>query len=156
MDPADHASAIAPCNSAAVSQLLSEVSAAGLDFVSQDHESLASRMELLAKVRQLERALETPREVMIQHVWTQPSTVMAISFGIKTGLWSAMARNGDKPQKVAHLAEQLGMQEELLLRMMRHLAAAGYLDASAPDEYNPNNFTRSMALDIVASGYRVA
>lgn len=63
---------------------------------------------------------------------------MAISFGVHIGLWSAMVKNGDGPQKVSDLAKQLGLQEELLQRMMRHVAASGYLDMKAPDEYTPN------------------
>ncbi len=78
---------------------------------------------------------------------------MAISFGVETGLWHAMAKNGDGPQKVSDLAKQLGLQEELLQRMMRHIAACGYLDMTAPDEYTPNNFSRSLSLLVMSSGY---
>ena len=80
---------------------------------------------------------------------------MAISFGIQTGLWSAMAKNGDGPQKVSDLAKQLGVQEELLQRMMRHVAACGFLDATDPDEYKPNTFTKSLSLRLMSSGYSV-
>lgn len=78
---------------------------------------------------------------------------MAISFGVQTGLWITMVKNGDGPQKVSDLAKQLGMQEELLQRMMRHIAASGYLDMSAPDEYTPNKFSKSLALPVISSGY---
>lgn len=78
---------------------------------------------------------------------------MAISFGVHTGLWSTIAKNGDGPQKVVDLAKQLDIEEELLQRMMRHIAASGYLDMTAPDEYTPNNFSKSLALQVMASGY---
>lgn len=78
---------------------------------------------------------------------------MAISFGVHTGLWSAMAKNGDGPQKVSDLAKQLNMQEELLHRMMRHVAASGYIDMTAPDEFTPNNFSKSLSLPVMSSGY---
>lgn len=78
---------------------------------------------------------------------------MAISFGVQTGLWKAMVKNGDGPQKVADLAGQLGIQEELLRRMMRHIAASGYIDMTAPDTYTPNNFSKTLSLAVMGSGY---
>jgi hypothetical protein len=78
---------------------------------------------------------------------------MAISFGVYTGLWSAMAENGDGPQKVSDLAKQLGIQEELLQRMMRHVAASGYLDMTAPEEFTPNNFSKALSMAVISSGY---
>ncbi|XDG04359.1 hypothetical protein ABKA04_003974 [Annulohypoxylon sp. FPYF3050] len=84
---------------------------------------------------------------------SEPSNVMAISFGVQSGLWTAMSNNGDGPQKVVDLAKQLGIQEELLSRMMRHIAAFGYIDMTAPDEYTPNSFSKSLALAVISSGY---
>lgn len=78
---------------------------------------------------------------------------MAISFGVRTGLWTAMAENGDGPQKVSDLAKQLNIQEELLSRMMRHVSASGYLDEVTTDEYKPNNFSKSLSLRLISSGY---
>jgi Mn-dependent DtxR family transcriptional regulator len=83
----------------------------------------------------------------------QPTNVMAISFGVYTNLWTTMAQNGDGPQKVSDLAKQLGLQDELLQRMMRHIAASGYLDMTAPDVYTPNSFSKSLALPLIYSGY---
>lgn len=81
---------------------------------------------------------------------------MAIAFGIHSGLWSKMTENGDVPQNVADLASQLGIQEELLQRMMRHVAACGLLDVAGPDQYTPNIYTRAWAEEVIAAGYRVA
>lgn len=78
---------------------------------------------------------------------------MAISFGVYTGLWNAMAKNGAGPQKVPDLAKQLGIQEEILHRMMRHVAASGYLDMTAADEFTPNNFSKSLSLSVMSSAY---
>lgn len=83
----------------------------------------------------------------------KPCNVMAISFGVQSGLWTAMMENGDGPQKVVDLAKQLGIQEELLQRMMRHIATSGYIDMTAPDEYTPNSFSKSLALPAISSGY---
>jgi hypothetical protein len=67
-----------------VPDLLSEVAHDGISLLSlvkrqcrsDDHEILKSRSNLLAKVRQLECALETPREIMIKHVWSQVRTTL--------------------------------------------------------------------------------
>lgn len=64
-----------------------------------------------------------------------------------------MASNGDTPQRVPDLAKQIGVEEELLRRMMRHVAASGYLDLTAADEYTPNSFSKSLALPVMSSGY---
>ncbi|KAI1744869.1 S-adenosyl-L-methionine-dependent methyltransferase [Xylaria scruposa] len=149
----DVAYAVAPTNIGAVPKLLSEVASAGHALSKAGDGSIIARRELLAKARELTRALETPREIMIQQVWAQPCNVMAISFGVQSGLWTAMANNGDGPQKVVDLAEQLGVQDELLRRMMRHIAASGYIDMTSPDEYTPNSFSKSLGLTVMSSGY---
>ncbi|KAH9905020.1 S-adenosyl-L-methionine-dependent methyltransferase [Xylariomycetidae sp. FL2044] len=151
----DISTAIAPTNSDAVPKLLSEIATAGHGYTEASG-SIVARRELLAKARELVRALESPRDTMLQHVWSQPSNVMAISFGVQSGLWITMAKNGDGPQKVADLAKQLDMQPELLQRMMRHIAASGYIDMTAPDEYTPNSFSKSLALPVIGSGYHTS
>ncbi|KAK7908962.1 S-adenosyl-L-methionine-dependent methyltransferase [Apiospora marii] len=144
-DSPDLSTAIAPTNSDAVPKLLSEIATTG-DAYSKASNSILARRELLAKARELVRALESPRDMMLQHVWSQPCNIMAISFGVQTGLWTTMAKNGDGPQKAIDLARQLGIQEELLQRMMRHIAASGYIDMTAPDEYTPNSFSNPAIL----------
>ncbi|KAI0423613.1 S-adenosyl-L-methionine-dependent methyltransferase [Xylaria sp. FL1042] len=156
MAPIDLALVIAPTNVEAVPKLLLEVAAAGDVFSNAGGDSVVARRELLAKARELTRALETPREIMIQHIWAQPSNIMAISFGVQSGLWNAMVNNGEGPQKVVDLAKQLGMEKELLQRMMRHVAASGYIDMTAPDEYTPNNFSKSLALPVMSGSYYTA
>lgn len=62
-----------PSNNDAIPKLLSEVANGGEALSKAGDASLVPRLELLAKVRELARALETPREIMIQHVWAQAS-----------------------------------------------------------------------------------
>jgi hypothetical protein len=66
-----------------------------------------------------------------------------------------MEENGARTQKVSELCVQLHVDEELLRRMMRHIAASGYLEAVAPNEYKVANFGKAMLLDAIASGYEV-
>lgn len=70
MSNIDIMSAVAPTDVDAVPTLLSGVASAGHSF-SESGGAVATRRELLAKVRALTHALETPREMMIQHVWAQ-------------------------------------------------------------------------------------
>jgi hypothetical protein len=88
-----------------------------------------------------------------------------------------MARNGDRPQKVADLASELGVDPVLLGeqtdgipsswsynakkkkklthsgRLLRHLGAMGYITETGADEYQPNNFTKSLSIDIIGDAY---
>lgn len=71
--PTEFQSVVNPSNIDAVPKLLSEVASAGNALSKAGNDSLKSRLELLAKARKLVHALETPREIMIQHVWAQVS-----------------------------------------------------------------------------------
>lgn len=88
-----------------------------------------------------------------------------------------MARNGDRPQTVDELAKALDWDSELLGmgdlpgwalsnahrwhadltetagRMMRHLAAMGYIRETGADEYRPTNFSKAMSLDEICDTY---
>lgn len=84
-----------------------------------------------------------------------------------------MAKNGDRPQTVSELAKSLDWDPALLGkricliipmtqirwltefvgRMMRHLAAMGYIKETAADEYKPTNFSKAMSIDIICDGY---
>lgn len=66
-----------------------------------------------------------------------------------------MSKHGDCPQKVADLAEELDIEFEILQRLMRHIAACGYIKMVAPDVYQPNNFSKSLVLPIISSGYDI-
>lgn len=72
MTTPDLSSAIAPTDIDAVPKLLSEIATAGHAF-SEVGGSIVTRRELLMKTRELVRALESPRDIMIRHVWAQVS-----------------------------------------------------------------------------------
>lgn len=44
----------------------------------------------------------------------QTGAMAGFNFGVDCGLWTLMAKNGDKPQKVTDLAESLGVDSYLL------------------------------------------
>ncbi|TLS29559.1 hypothetical protein PpBr36_01431 [Pyricularia pennisetigena] len=149
----DLAIATQPADLAAVPELARAIAATADSVTAEDQES---RYELLIKARSLVQALETPRETMIKHCWAQTSAIGALTFGIDTGLWELMARNGDRPQGVAELAGPLGIDPALLARVMRHVAAMGYLKETGRDQYQPTAFIKALTIDIINAGYFAA
>ncbi|KAI6282399.1 hypothetical protein MCOR27_003799 [Pyricularia oryzae] len=149
----DAAIATQPADLASVPSLARAI-AAGVDAVTGEDD--ASRYELLLKARSLVQALETPRETMIKHCWAQTSATGALTFGVDAGLWELMARNGDGPQAVADLAAVLGVDPPLLARVMRHVAAMGYLEEVGVDRYRPTAFVKALTIPMIGAGYLVA
>jgi hypothetical protein len=66
--PVDIGTAIRACNPGAVPNILKELSSFGSAPAVDDDDV---RVALLASAKALTRALETPRETMIQHNWAQ-------------------------------------------------------------------------------------
>ncbi|TLD12127.1 uncharacterized protein PgNI_03583 [Pyricularia grisea] len=151
--PVDPAIATQPTDLAAVPELAKAIAATADSVTAEDQ---AARYDLLLKARSLVQALETPRETMIKHCWAQTSATGALTFGIDTGLWELMARNGDRPQAVADLAAALGIDPPLLARVMRHVAAMGYLKETGVDEYQPTAFIKALTIEIISAGYFAA
>lgn len=83
----------------------------------------------------------------------QPTTLSIVNFGVETGLWTTMLRNGSRPQKATELAQQLGVDPALLQRFMGHMGAVGYLLETGPDEYRSTNFTKALTLPNIADAY---
>ncbi|PYH68482.1 O-methyltransferase [Aspergillus vadensis CBS 113365] len=111
------------------------------------------RKDAIFKCRQLFLALSTPREIMADHCWGHIGAMMAVGFGVDSGLWILMAQNGDKPQRVADLASRLQIEPNLLSRLMRHLSAMGLLNEVGEDEYQPTNYTKALSLPQIGNGY---
>ncbi|TLD26357.1 hypothetical protein PspLS_05160 [Pyricularia sp. CBS 133598] len=149
----DPSIATQPADLAAVPELAEAIAASAGSVTAEDQ---ASRYDLLVKARSLVQALETPRETMIKHCWAQTSAIGALTFGIDTGLWELMARNGDRPQAVADLAGALGIDPPLLARVMRHVTAMGYLKEMGVDQYQPTAFIKALTIEIIGAGYFAA
>jgi hypothetical protein len=62
--------AVEPADLKAVPNLISGIAETGRAFLTEP-ESLQCRLALLSQARNLVLALETPRETMIKHLWTQ-------------------------------------------------------------------------------------
>ncbi|KAK1505116.1 hypothetical protein CABS01_08894 [Colletotrichum abscissum] len=146
----DAAIATRPNDLEAVPRLLKDLNENIGSLSADDHHA---RHELLLKARSIVQALEAPRETMIKHCWAQTGAIAGINFGVDTGLWKLMAKNGDRPQTVKELAEALGVDPALLSRLMRHLGAMGYIKETSLDEYQPTNFSKSLSLPMIGDGY---
>lgn len=131
--PVDVAIAINPTDLEAVPGLVKDINEGVKSLATGGHQA---RHELIIKARSLMLALETPRETMIKHCWAQvrqntysvnamyahlltrfmyqTGAMAGINLGIDTGLWTLMAKNGDKPQKVVDLSRELGIDPALL------------------------------------------
>ncbi|KAJ5381735.1 uncharacterized protein N7496_004163 [Penicillium cataractarum] len=119
---------IEPNNTEAVPALLEQIKK---DF-DVFNASNQGRKDLVIKCRALVQALETPRETMLYHCWAQ---------------------NGDNPQKVDDLAANLGIDNVLLSRLMRHLSAMGYLVETEANEYRLTNYTKAMGIPVIGNSY---
>ncbi|CAI4214094.1 unnamed protein product [Parascedosporium putredinis] len=146
----DVAIAIQPNNAEAVPDLLKQITA-GVSALETGGDE--ARHDLLIKARTLVQSLETPRETMVKHCWAQTGAMAGLCFGVDSGLWKLMAKNGDRPQTVAELAEPLGVEPLLLSRLMRHLGAMGYIIETGTDEYKPTNYSKAMSIPIIGDGY---
>ncbi|KAL6859799.1 hypothetical protein ACO1O0_003823 [Amphichorda felina] len=143
-------SATAATDPAAVPALIKEIAALGENFTDGSDEDV--RLDLLIKARTLWKALETPRETMIRHCWAQPAAFTALTAGVEKGVWTYLAER-DGPFKAAEVAKVKEIDPPLLSRLMRHVAAMGYLKEVGPDTYESTNFTRSLAVPIIGDGY---
>ncbi|KAL0931848.1 Demethylsterigmatocystin 6-O-methyltransferase 8 [Colletotrichum truncatum] len=141
--------AIQPNDAKSVADLSSRIAALSKSLSLDNNDE---RLQLLHEARSLVQALETPRETMISHLWAQPAVCFAIASGVKSGLFKFMARSPG-PKSVDELASALRFDPDVLSRLMRHLAAMGYLKEIRSNEYEATNFTKSLSLPIIADGY---
>ena len=72
--------------------------------------------------------------------------------GVESGLFRLMAQE-QCPKKVQDIASAIHVDPALLSRLMRHIAAMGYLQEIGPDEYEATNFSRALTIPIIGDGY---
>ncbi|KAM0543412.1 hypothetical protein ACHAO7_009398, partial [Fusarium culmorum] len=136
-----------------VPSILAKLKAGYDDLVTGGREG---RQKLWLLAQELQHAVSTAREIMTKHCLSEPAVLAALIFGVETGLWKLMARNGDKPQLVEELAIGIDVDPKLLGRLMRHLGATGYLIETRSDEYLATSFIKAMSLDQIGGGYPVS
>ncbi|KAK0629403.1 O-methyltransferase [Bombardia bombarda] len=150
--PVDVALASTPCDMDNVPLLVSSITALSERLAaSNSHED---RLQLLAKAHALVRALETPRETMIRHLWASDTANASLAIGYESGLFAQMAQGGGIAKTAAELAQAIGWTDtSFLARILRHLAATGYIVETGPDEYLPTRFTNAMTIPMIGASY---
>lgn len=82
------------------------------------------RIKAVDTLRKLTRRLETPLELSRRLAWQEPAHLVSIKIALDMGLFKLMQANPlDNRQTVAAMAVQLNQPEELVGRILRHLAA---------------------------------
>ncbi|UPX12161.1 uncharacterized protein EKO05_0002727 [Ascochyta rabiei] len=108
------------------------------------------RLAMLVHARALVRALETPRETMIKHNWAQASCHAAITACRNAGVFGVL---GDKPLTIHEIAGKIGKPCKALARLMRHIAAMGYITETGTDEYAATRFSKALTLRSIGDAY---
>ncbi|KAK4222581.1 S-adenosyl-L-methionine-dependent methyltransferase [Podospora fimiseda] len=135
----------------AVPSILSSIQTLGDNLDSNDD---ATRQSLLAAARALVVALEKPRETMIRQCWAENALASVISLGVESGIWEFLASSSG-PKTVAEIAAATNTEAAFIGRLLKHVAAMGYLIETASDTYEPTNFTNALTIPILNAGYRV-
>ncbi|KAA8650303.1 uncharacterized protein ATNIH1004_002986 [Aspergillus tanneri] len=81
----------------AVPTLLKQIEKNGSTFRLNDGAASSVRLDLLNAARFLVYALETPREAMVRHCWSQSTTFAAIEISVNLGLFKFLAVD-DRPK----------------------------------------------------------
>ncbi|GLB04476.1 hypothetical protein AtubIFM57258_010443 [Aspergillus tubingensis] len=143
-----------PSNFDETLKLLSEI-AEDVKRLGTDSDDI--RKAALYKCRQLFLALSTPREIMADHCWGQIGAMMAVGFGVDSGLGSQTWRRASGSKRnFSVCAALLGAMNLTNLppgRLMRHLSAMGLLNEVGEDEYQPTNYTKALSLPQIGNGY---
>ncbi|RAH45290.1 o-methyltransferase, partial [Aspergillus brunneoviolaceus CBS 621.78] len=132
---------IAPNDPEEVPGLLKRIALHGKAYLTENDE--LERTKILNSARSLVYALETPREAVIRHCWSQSSLYAAIEIGVDLDLFTALSRD-DRSKSAAELATATGVSQGILSRILKHLAAMGVIKETGPDEYRRTGFSISM------------
>ncbi|QKX61746.1 uncharacterized protein TRUGW13939_08902 [Talaromyces rugulosus] len=111
------------------------------------------RVALVHAMRAALSRIETPWESALQIVFTQPSVFAALKTCVDAGLfvqWLQQPLHGE-PASASTLARLVDVDEMLLSRLLRHLAATNMLHEEAPGVYRLSRFAHSLGLPEYAS-----
>ncbi|BCS20287.1 uncharacterized protein APUU_20719A [Aspergillus puulaauensis] len=130
--------AVSPNLPGQVPALLDEISSSGGQYLAANTEA---RLSLLESARSLVYALETPREAIIRHCWSDSTKYAALETAVGLNLFAALGTD-DTSRSVAELAQATGSDPALLSRLMKHLAAVGVITETGHDEYRATGFSK--------------
>ncbi|KAK4164968.1 S-adenosyl-L-methionine-dependent methyltransferase [Cladorrhinum sp. PSN259] len=140
-----------PNDLAAVPSILQKIQRLGGNLDATDD---STRQSLLSAARSLVVALEKPRETMIRHCWAENSLSSVISLGVEVGIWDYLA-SSSSPKTVSQIAAATYTEAAFIGRLLKHVAAMGYILETAQDTYAATNFSKALTIPILNAGYRV-
>ncbi|KAL4804202.1 S-adenosyl-L-methionine-dependent methyltransferase [Aspergillus unguis] len=139
--------AVSPNLPGQVPGLLRDIAASGKQFLEAEGEAEGkSRLSLLEAARSLVYALETPREAIIRHCWSESTAHAALEFAVQVDLFNALG-TGNGSKSVIQLAKATKTEPALLGRMMKHLAAMGVITETGLDEYTPTGLSKVLTAE---------
>ncbi|KAL4887226.1 S-adenosyl-L-methionine-dependent methyltransferase [Aspergillus karnatakaensis] len=141
--------AVSPNLPAQVPALLEEIASTGREYLEANSQA---RLSLLEAAKSLMYALETPREAILRHCWSESTTYAAIDTAVSLRLFTALGTN-DTPKAVTELAQSTGADPILLGRMMKHLAAMGVLTETGHDEYRSTGLSKVLTKEKYSDAY---
>ncbi|KAL3457094.1 S-adenosyl-L-methionine-dependent methyltransferase [Aspergillus heterothallicus] len=109
--------------------------------------------EIVKKCQAIIAALRDPAALVVDalaSVTTHPSLVVLSNLGIFEKLAAA-----NEPLTGAHLAEQSGADQELVVRLLRIAAASGIVAETGPETYAATGASRIFAIPSFAAGLRL-
>ncbi|KAL8712080.1 MAG: hypothetical protein Q9220_003514 [cf. Caloplaca sp. 1 TL-2023] len=111
----------------------------------------AGRKEILNKLRDVQTSLEKPMDLFLK-LYNSHLQVAVVYSGIELGLFQELAKEGAGTMTVTDLAEKSGASPDLLARILRYLAAVGYVLNVGYNQFRANQMTQVLANPIAAAG----
>lgn len=133
-----------------VNQLLNELQAE--KFTRDAVQDEKTRLSLLNKARKLVAALEDPQE-SIANVGYSAGLYMCVRLAIELEIPELLVQKHQRT--LADLASGTKADPALILRIMRALAAMGFVDQVDDDIYAANRITKSLAIPRMGAGIRL-
>ncbi|MCJ1386033.1 hypothetical protein MMC17_009158 [Xylographa soralifera] len=96
-------------------------------------------------VKDLLARLQTPWDHIHRLTWKEPAYIAALKVATDINLFTSWQASDSDPKTVSELAAMSGVEEALLVRLLRHISAMGALNEVAPDTYTLTSFTESLA-----------
>ncbi|TPR01014.1 Transmembrane amino acid transporter family protein [Aspergillus niger] len=142
--------AISPNAPEEVPTLLKRIAMHGEAYLAESDEN--ERTRILDAARSLVYALETPREAIIRHCWSQSTIYAAVETGVDLGIFTVLSQD-DKPKTAGYLAAATGADPTVIARILKHLAAMGVITETGPDEYRRTGFSIAMMSNRYSDSY---
>ncbi|PWY82953.1 S-adenosyl-L-methionine-dependent methyltransferase [Aspergillus heteromorphus CBS 117.55] len=110
-----------------------------------------ARLRLRDAARSLANALETPRDAIVRHRWSEATGYAAILTAIDLGLFGELGVG--KSRSVGELAVVTKSDPVLLSRISKHLAAMEVITETGPDEYTATNLSTTLSVGRYADAF---